>query len=439
MSGKRKKASPKASQPKAKRRPKKTDDVPKWSVDKPPTWIRLSNGAPISKRVVERLERECPWSSRKAANDAANRQGDRLRHAGYVDLTFDLPQILQKKNKEKLLQKLTALGSRDVVDGFTAKGEPETDANVAGETLRVNLVALHAQLKPRGTTNLLSSIIAECIIELQRTDVLWRIPLLRAQCIVERSDLEAQMEGGSALQLRVHVYFNRLLFEIISDDHLRFLMVHLRTPGGSASVRPVQAPIHTALWGEAQVRGHPSRVADLEEKLGEQARWLEELERLKKGQETSYSRAELNNLTRIAKENLSFFAVELCYAREQPPIAPTGQERHFTAAEGSQDDELEDDPFSLASILRNCVSLGYRESDRAQPGELSMRLLQYQRETVQWMIDMESLEGGLNSLFWETRKFEGSSEEYYYFPLGGELRLTQVSLFLFSSLIRFCF
>ena len=97
MGGKRKKASPKASQPKAKRRPKKTDDVPKWSVDKPPTWIRLSNGAPISKRVVERLERECPWSSRKAANDAANRQGDRLRHAGYVDLTFDLPQILQKK------------------------------------------------------------------------------------------------------------------------------------------------------------------------------------------------------------------------------------------------------------------------------------------------------------------------------------------------------
>jgi len=77
--------------------------------------------------------------------------------------------------------------------------------------------------------------------------------------------------------------------------------------------------------------------------------------------------------------------------------------------------------FTLAGLLKAHEHSGYREAP--QPRDVSLTLKTYQRQTLAWMQDHESLPNmGLNSLFWEERQWlDGGS--YYYFPAAGELRL----------------
>lgn len=86
---------------------------------------------------------------------------------------------------------------------------------------------------------------------------------------------------------------------------------------------------------------------------------------------------------------------------------------------------------AFLNILHKAESTGYAELTDEQNAKiekgLSVKLYQYQRQTVRWMIDKEIGPYSLNEFFWEERSFTGASDEdsgkYYYFPLTGEVRL----------------
>eukprot|EP00943_MAST-04B_sp_MAST-4B-sp1_P009028 g9028.t1 len=82
--------------------------------------------------------------------------------------------------------------------------------------------------------------------------------------------------------------------------------------------------------------------------------------------------------------------------------------------------------FTLPGLLKDQEHPGYRSID--QPDGIALTLKEYQRQTIAWMEDQESLSNGLNSLFWEKRQWldsAGKHDVFYYMPSAGELRLEQ--------------
>ena len=55
--------------------------------------------------------------------------------------------------------------------------------------------------------------------------------------------------------------------------------------------------------------------------------------------------------------------------------------------------------FSLAGLMRSMESAGYAEAE--QPTALKLSLFPFQRQSLQWMLDRERMEGGLNMCFWQ--------------------------------------
>lgn len=86
--------------------------------------------------------------------------------------------------------------------------------------------------------------------------------------------------------------------------------------------------------------------------------------------------------------------------------------------------------FTLPALLRAAESTGYTPRD-PQPEGLKVQLFEYQRSTYQWMLDHERDPRGLNALFWERWEWGDADEcaeadkAFYYFPLAGELRVTE--------------
>jgi SNF2 family DNA or RNA helicase len=77
--------------------------------------------------------------------------------------------------------------------------------------------------------------------------------------------------------------------------------------------------------------------------------------------------------------------------------------------------------FTPQGLLKAQEHSGYKSAK--QPLDIALSMKPYQLQTLAWMIDQEHLEGmGLNSLFWEERRW-GENEPYYFMPLAGELRL----------------
>ena len=80
--------------------------------------------------------------------------------------------------------------------------------------------------------------------------------------------------------------------------------------------------------------------------------------------------------------------------------------------------------YSMAGVMKAQEHSGYRKAQ--QPPGLKMQMKDYQRQTLAWMLDHEALPHGLNELFWEKWSFpDGNSEDFYYAPQLGELRLEQ--------------
>ncbi|ACO67442.1 SNF2 super family [Micromonas commoda] len=82
-------------------------------------------------------------------------------------------------------------------------------------------------------------------------------------------------------------------------------------------------------------------------------------------------------------------------------------------------------PFTLPGLLAAAVSDGYDECPT--PPNLALPLMDFQRQTLAWMRDKERSERGLNGVFWEERRWADGGK-YWYFPLAGELRLSEPPL-----------
>ncbi|CAM9847939.1 unnamed protein product, partial [Phaeothamnion confervicola] len=84
-----------------------------------------------------------------------------------------------------------------------------------------------------------------------------------------------------------------------------------------------------------------------------------------------------------------------------------------------------------AGLLKACESSGYAIRE-PQPSEIRPELFDFQRSTVQWMLDRERDEAGINGFFWQRRDWADTAEAggspLYYFPLAGEFRLTRPPL-----------
>jgi SNF2 family DNA or RNA helicase len=85
--------------------------------------------------------------------------------------------------------------------------------------------------------------------------------------------------------------------------------------------------------------------------------------------------------------------------------------------------------------MKLAESRGYTCVER-QPTELKVELFEFQKSTLQWMLDQEHDVRGINGRFWENWNYDTSSSsvdggegsnsrwfDMYYFPLAGELRL----------------
>lgn len=79
-------------------------------------------------------------------------------------------------------------------------------------------------------------------------------------------------------------------------------------------------------------------------------------------------------------------------------------------------------PFSLEGVLKSVEHAGYRA--HRQPAGLALTLKPYQQQALAWMVDMEALPGGINSLFWEVRPFADGGDPFHYSPQLGEMRLS---------------
>ena len=83
------------------------------------------------------------------------------------------------------------------------------------------------------------------------------------------------------------------------------------------------------------------------------------------------------------------------------------------------------DLYTVTRLLQRQENTGYKSAQQV-PG-LSLTLKPYQLQSLQWMLDQEASERGLNWKFWEEFKFaDGGS--FYYSSILGELRLERPTL-----------
>jgi SNF2 family DNA or RNA helicase len=104
-----------------------------------------------------------------------------------------------------------------------------------------------------------------------------------------------------------------------------------------------------------------------------------------------------------------------------PVTVPLASLQH-PAEEMFQSAGGESSPFTTQGLLKACEHAGYFEAQQPSAVAPHIQMMPYQLQTLQWMCDMESLEGGLNSLFWEERRWPDGGA-YFYAPQLGELRV----------------
>lgn len=105
--------------------------------------------------------------------------------------------------------------------------------------------------------------------------------------------------------------------------------------------------------------------------------------------------------------------------KSRPP-----QPQLFTTSEAKKNPHFR---WSLAGLMQHAENSGYTPlPESQQPARLAVPLFPFQLSTVQWMLDQERDEGGINSFFWEEwHSTNGDGFSAYYFRLAGDLRLVK--------------
>ena len=250
-----------------------------------PGIIRMSTAEEVDLFGEEwkAVEKSCPWRSTTAVNRAAQGQYDFARHAGFFELTLDFEKGIAKQGSKAhkgfvdLETHLKGYGKRRSVrqgglggpgmlqEGyFDAWGQYYINCNVrhpslprqpptsndGKKTLRdpdlheIRAPILQRMLSERKTQgekggkgafpmqareSHADELLYHLTVLMDPTG-LWRKPLVRPICHIHEEDFRRVQasDGEESLTLRFHVYVSRLLFELISCEHLRVLFAHLR-------------------------------------------------------------------------------------------------------------------------------------------------------------------------------------------------------------------
>lgn len=151
----------------------------------------------------------------------------------------------------------------------------------------------------------------------------------------------------------------------------------------------------------------------------------------------------------IACPEIELVFSELQVGYELPKMPEFGK---YPAKFGRSAPAADEDPYSFAALLRRAENVGYREmdwqADEKIKAGLTVPLLPFQRDTVQFMIDRDTDRFALNDYYWralpylpqgQTRRPADTASAaatapsapgearsfYYYFPLSGEVRLRE--------------
>jgi hypothetical protein len=132
----------------------------------------------------------------------------------------------------------------------------------------------------------------------------------------------------------------------------------------------------------------------------------------------------------IACEHLELLLRHLTPAGRVAPVKPLPTHpRTLFPPPGAASADAAEDQYTLPSLLKGMEHAGYRAEP--QPRGIALAMFDYQRQALAWMLDQEGRPGGLNAAFWETRTWADAprgaraADEWYYFPLAGELRVAK--------------
>ena len=110
------------------------------------------------------------------------------------------------------------------------------------------------------------------------------------------------------------------------------------------------------------------------------------------------------------------------------PVPPPRQPRMYASAASARSQSDPSFGFSLAGLMKSCENEGYAPRT-AQPAgfRAGIELFGFQLSSLQWMVDVERSERGLNGCFWQEHSWADgpASDAFYYFPLAGEFRMTK--------------
>lgn len=318
-----------------------------------PATIDFESGCPTSPQQGSTM-----WEHNKAGKLAADRKMMAFRHAGSIRLSFNITASYEATSEtlpenrivdlfKKAIRKSKRLTKKrtDMFDVWNTYGEPGQDGPVVTVDRLLSGISKNILDSSANDHHLLLAL--SSFIDPRS---LWKVPLLR---VIVRG----AQTGPSQLSCTLHVYFNRLIFYLISNESLALIMSRL-TPAGEVS-EPIEVP--------------PSRP-----KVFHKSRYCE------------------NDDDKIGTQN-----------------SKSNSER-----DSESDDEL--DPFSLDGVLRDAESHGYKLAQ--QPDDVELNMKNYQRMSLQFMIDREHSNRGLNGYFWETWTWRDGGE-FYYSPRLGELRI----------------
>lgn len=252
----------------------------------------------------------------------------------------------------------------------------------------------------------------------------WRRPMIRLltslqppPAILLAPDEPEEEEADLNVEVTFHVYFGRLIFELIANSDTQALMAAL-TPAGdvfsAARLPPSTGRFRRSPSGAPRPSSNATAGATSSNGVVDVVEESEGEGRVKERR------------SEVGGEEASVGGVL------EPGGGDHGPEQEATSVPGATEGlsatpwerARRDFQFSLPGLLHAAESTGYAVRD-PQPRGLTVSMFEFQRSTLQWMLDRER-GPSLNEYFWERRAWkdaETAEECFYYFPDAGELRL----------------
>ncbi len=204
----------------------------------------------------------------------------------------------------------------------------------------------------------------------------WKCPMARFLSTIS-VDETSSSTTTTELDVTYYVYASRLLFELIANPSIHILMQHLEAVGTVSGPIPIPRKKDVLYLSPEPGEMCPFSLSSL----------------LRYSESTGYG--------------------YLAVAREEEASHQTcgGDDGHLNADEHV---------MGMAQMEKNS---NWVPPCPPRSKDLIPNLLEFQQESLAWMMNQESNKAGINGYFWQCREFVDGGPPLYYFPLAGEFRL----------------